>query len=48
MKTSRALNIEKTSGYYFMNMTNVNDFNPNLLIINEIAVFNSGSTMYEI
>ena len=29
-------------------MTNVNDFKPNFLIINEIAVLNSGSTMYEI
>ena len=29
-------------------MTNINIFDPDLLIINEIAVFNSGSTMYEI
>ena len=29
-------------------MTNINNFDPDLLIINEIAVFNSGSTMYEI
>ena len=48
MKTTRRLNIEEKCGYYFINMTNVNDFDPNLLIINEIAVFNSGSTMYEI
>ena len=31
-----------------MNITNVNDFDPNLLMINEIAVFNRGSAMYEI
>ena len=48
MKTTRGLNIEEKPGYYFINMTNVNNFDPNLLIINEIAVFNSGSTMYEI
>ena len=48
MKTTRRLNIEEKFGYYFMNMTNVNDFNTNLLIINEIAVFDNGSTMYEI
>ena len=29
-------------------MTNINNFDPDLLIINETAVFNSGSTMYEI
>ena len=48
MKTIRRLNIEEKCGYYFMNMTNVNDFDTNLLIINEIAVFISRSTMYEI
>ena len=29
-------------------MTNINNFDPNLLIINEISAFNSRSTMYEI
>ena len=29
-------------------MTNINDFDPNLLLINEITTFNSGSTMFEI
>ena len=48
MKTTRRLNIEIKSSYYFMNMTNVNDFNPNLLLINEITTFNSGPTMFEI
>ena len=40
--------IVEKSGYYFMNMTNINNFDPKLLLINEISVFNSGSTMYEI
>ena len=48
MKTTRRLNIEQKSDYYFMNMTNVNDFDPNLLLINEITTFNSGSVMFEI
>ena len=33
---------------FFYCMTNINDFDPKILMINEIAVFNSGSTMYEI
>ena len=48
MKTTKRLNIEDKSSYFFTDMTNINNFDPNLLIINEIAVFNSGSTMYEI
>ena len=48
MKTTKRLNIVEKSGYYFMNMTNINNFDPKLLLINEISVFNSGSTMYEI
>ena len=48
MKTTRRLNIKDKPGYYFMNMTNVNDFDPKLLLINEITTFSSGSTMFEI
>ena len=48
MKTTRRLNIEYKPDYFFMNMTNVNDFDPKLLLINEITTFNSGSTMFEI
>ena len=48
MKTTKRLNIEEKCGYYFMNMINVNDFDPKLLLINEITAFNSGSTMFEI
>ena len=31
MKTSIQLNIEDRSGYFFSSMTNINDFDPNLL-----------------
>ena len=39
MKTPKGLNIKDKSGYCFTDMTNINDFDPDLLIINEIAVF---------
>ena len=36
MKSTKRLNIEEKCGCYFMNMTNINDVDPNLLIINEL------------
>ena len=48
MKTTKRLNIEYKSDYFFIDMTNVNDFDPKLLLINEITTLNSGSTMFEI
>ena len=48
MKATKGLNIKDKSGYFFTNMTNINNFDPDLSIINEIVAFNSGSTMYEI
>ena len=48
MKSTKILNIEEECGYYFNNMTNISDFYPNLLIISEIGVFSSGSTMFEV
>ena len=46
MKSTIKLNIEEKRGYYFNNMTNINDFDLNLLILNEIVTFSSGSTMF--
>ena len=40
MKATKGLNIKDKSGYFFTVMTNINNFDPDLLIINEIAVFN--------
>ena len=37
MKTSRQLNIEDRSGYFFSDMININDFNPSLLNIDEVS-----------
>ena len=48
MKTTKRLNIEYKPDYYFMNITNINDFDPKLLLINDITTFSSGSTMFEI
>ena len=48
MKATKGLNNENKPGYFFTDITNINNFDPNLVIINETAVFNSGSTMYEI
>ena len=48
MKTIKRLNIEDKLEYYFMNMTNINNFDLKLSFINEITTFKSGSTMFEI
>ena len=48
MKTIKRLNIKDKPDYYFMIMTNTNDFDPKLLLISEITTFSSGSTMFEI
>ena len=48
MKTVKRLNIEDKPGYVFMNMTNVNDFNIKLLLINEFTIFENRSVMFDI
>ena len=48
MKTVKRLNIKDKSGYYFMNKTNINDFDPKLLVINEFTIFEDGSIMFDI
>ena len=48
MKKVKRLNIKDKPGYYFMNMTNVNDFNVKLLLINEFTIFENGSIMFDI
>ena len=40
MKTIRELNIKDWSGYFFTNMTNINDIDPEFLWINDFKVFN--------
>ena len=48
MKATKRLNIKDKFGYFFTDMTNINNFDPGLLIVSEIPVFNSGSTMFGI
>ena len=48
MKTTKRLNIEYKPDYFFTDMTNINNFDPKLLLIDEIKTFNSGSTMFEV
>ena len=48
MITAKRLNIRDKSGYFFMNMTNVNDFNVKLLLINKFTMFENRSTIFEI
>ena len=42
MKTTKVLNNECKPDYFFMTMTNFNDFDLKLLLINEIITFTSG------
>ena len=48
MKTIKRLNTQYKYGYFFMNMTSINDFDPELLSIDDFAVFKDGSVMYDI
>ena len=48
MITTKRLNIEDKPGYLFMNMTNINEVDPKLLLINEFKIFEDGSIMLEI
>ena len=41
------IKIENRQGYFFNDMTNINDFDPNLLNIDQV-VFESGLIMYDI
>ena len=48
MKTVKRLNIPDKLGYFFMNMTNINDFDLELLMIDDFAIFKYGSIMFDI
>ena len=47
MKTVKRLNIKDKPGYFFMHMTNINYFNPKLLLINEFTMFENRSIMFD-
>ena len=48
MKTIRRLNIPDKPSYFFNSMTNINNFDPELLGINNFTVFNDGSKVFNI
>ena len=48
MKTVRQINIENRQGYFFNDMTNINDFDPSLLNIDEISFKSDELIMYDI
>ena len=48
MKTVRQINIENRQSYFFNDMTNINDFDPNLLTIYQVSFNSSNIIDYEI
>ena len=48
METIRQTNIESRQGYCFNDMTNINDFDPSLLNIDEILFQSDELIMYDI
>ena len=48
MKTIEELNIKDWSGYIFTKMTNINDFDPKFLLINESVNSVNGSIVFSI
>ena len=48
METTRQINIEDRSGYFFNDMTNINGFDPRLLNIDEISFKGDELIMYDI
>ena len=48
MKAVTRLDIQDKPGYFIMNMTNINNFDPELLTMDDFAVFRDGSILYDI
>ena len=48
MKTVKELNIQNKPVYFFKNMTNINDFDPKLMLINEFTIFENRSIMFDV
>ena len=48
MKTIRELNIKDWSGYIFTNMTNISDFDPEILLVNNFKSSKDGSIVFNI
>ena len=48
MKTIRSLNIRDKPSYYFVNVTNINDFDSEVLSIDDFTIFKDGSIVFKI
>ena len=48
MKIIRELNIKDWSGYIFTNMTNINDFDPEFLLVNDFKSSKDRSIVFNI
>ena len=48
MKIIRELNIKNWSGYIFTNMTNINDFDPEFLLVNDFKSSKDRSIVFNI
>ena len=48
MKTIKGLNIQGKPGYIFMNMTNINDFDPEFLLFNKFPIVDDLSIMFDV
>ena len=48
MKTIKGLNIQDKPGYIFMNMTNINEFDPEFLLFNKFTIVDDLSIMFDV
>ena len=48
MKTLKILNIKDKPGYYFMNITNIDDFDPEFLLFNKFTITDDLSIMFDV
>ena len=48
MKTQKRLNIQDKPGYFYMNITNINDFDPEFLLLNKFTIVDDLSIMFEV
>ena len=48
MKTRKRLNIQDKPGYFYMNITNINDFDPEFLLLNKFTIVDDLSIMFEV
>ena len=48
MKTLKRLNIKDKPGYYFMNVTNIDDLDPEFLLFNKFTIIDDLSIMFDV